>query len=88
MVSFKAVAVLAKWPGFKCGFKVCFSIRIFPSTDDILFQTGFRVLQCQLRQFQSPSAQRGFNAGFRTSFKVRFQPSSGFKVRFQTQFQT
>ena len=40
-VGFKAVSVLAKWPGFKLAFKVCFSIGIFPSSADVWFQTGF-----------------------------------------------
>ena len=78
MVSFKAVSVLAKWPGFKFGFKVCFSIGIFPSTDDVLFQTGFRGVSMSTRPVSESSCPEGFNAGFRPGFKVRFQ------IQFQT----
>ena len=82
MVSFKAVSVLVKWPGFKFGFKVCFSIGIFPSTDDVLFQTGFRGVSMSTRPVSESSCpERGSMSvsdlvskyGFRFIFRLRFQ---------------
>ena len=82
MVSFKAVSVLAKWPGFKFGFKVCFSIGIFPSTDAVLFQTGFRGVSMSTRPVSESSCpERGSTPisdlvskyGFRFSFRLRLQ---------------
>ena len=77
-VGFKAVSMLAKWPGFKSGFKVCFSIGIFPITDDVLFQTGFRGVSMSTWQVsESGCPERGSTLdskyGFRFSFRLRFQ---------------
>ena len=82
MVSFKAVSVLVKWPGFKFGFKVCFSIGIFPSTDDVLFQTGFRGVSMSTQPVSestcpesgsTPVSDLVSKYRFRLSFKLRFQ---------------
>ena len=82
---FRAVSVLAKWPSFKFGFKVCFSIGIFPNTDDVLFQTGFRGVSMPTRPVSESSCpERGSTLvsnvvskyGFRFSFRARFQGRS------------
>ena len=81
-VGFKAVSMLTKWPGFKFGFKVCFSIGIFPNTDDVLFQTGFRGVSMSTRPVSESSCpERGSTPvsdlvskyGFRFSFRLWFQ---------------
>ena len=95
MVSFKAVSVLAKWLALKFGFKVCFSIGIFPSTDDVLFQTGFRGVSMSTRPVSESSCpERGSTSvselaskyGFRFSFRLRFQ-SRALKSCFESRFQ-
>ena len=78
MASFTAIPVLATWPGFKFGFKVCFSIGIFPDTDDVLLQTCFRGVSMSTRLVSESSCPDGFKAGFKPGFKVWFQ------IQFQT----
>ena len=70
MISFNAVSVLVKWPGFKFGFKVYFSIGIFPSTDDVLFHTGFRGVSMSTRPVsESSCSERGVQRRFQTWFQ-------------------
>ena len=80
MVDFKTL--MAKWPGFKLGFKVCFSIGIFPSTDAVLFQIGFRCGSMTTRSVSESSCpERGSTPvsdlaskfGFRFSFRHPLQ---------------
>ena len=90
MVSFKAVSVLAKWPGFKFSFRVGFSVGISSSTDDVPFQTGFRGVSMSTRPVSESSCpERGSTPvsdlvvakyGFRPSFKVRFQSRDGLRL--------
>ena len=77
-VGFKAVSMLAKWPGFNVGF----SIGIFPNTDDVLFQTGFRGVSMSTRPVSESSCpERGSTPvsnlvseyAFRFSVRLRFQ---------------
>ena len=60
-VGFKAVSMLAKWPGFKFGLKVCFSIDISPNADDVLFQTGFRGVSMSTRPVSESSCPEGLS---------------------------
>ena len=74
-VGFKAVSI---WRVFKFGFKVCFSIGIFPNMDDVQFQTGSGVFQSNSASFRLQLSREGFSAGFKPGFRVRFQ------IQFQT----